>query len=203
MNDCEHTVGIGYDCGRGYAITEEEIKEELSNIIYDVIKDTSQLDYTIDDILKCTNCFDFYLFEYCPDCGCKLNNNAIMERLNKFVKDEITKLYNAGELKKVRKSSNKILAERQQEIGYVYLVKMGNDYKIGISKNPKTRLGEFTKLPIELEQICVEKVQGYKLVEEELHNHFIDKRKRGEWFVLNNADIEFVKNYLTERKICE
>lgn len=32
-------------------------------------------------------------------------------------------------------------------VGYVYLVKLDKNYKIGISKNPNQRLKEFTKLP--------------------------------------------------------
>ena len=42
---------------------------------------------------------------------------------------------------KNKKNENKIV-----ELGYVYLIKMNIDYKIGISKQPQKRLVEFTKL---------------------------------------------------------
>lgn len=84
--------------------------------------------------------------------------------------------------------------------GYVYLAKMGEHYKIGISQNPKSRLKEFTKLPYPLEIILCEKVNSYEVVEKELHNHFKKQHIRGEWFKLNHEDIDFIKTYLDLNK---
>ena len=85
--------------------------------------------------------------------------------------------------------------------GYVYLVKMGEHYKIGISKQPSLRLKEFTLLPYPLEKICIKKVNNYKNCEEELHKIFAKKRVRGEWFSLEEKDIAFIKDYLQKRVV--
>ena len=89
------------------------------------------------------------------------------------------------------KTENQIVEE-----GYVYLIKMNIDYKIGISKQPQKRLVEFTKLPYPIEKICIEKVLNYKEVEKQLHKKFSTKRKRGEWFSLSKKDVNYIKKYL-------
>ena len=97
-------------------------------------------------------------------------------------------------LKKIntkKENENKIV-----ELGYVYLIRMNIDYKIGISKQPQKRLVEFTKLPYPIEKICVEKVLDYKKVEKDLHEKFSAKRKRGEWFLLSKKDVDYIKKYL-------
>lgn len=45
-----------------------------------------------------------------------------------------------------------------------------------------------------------EKVNNYEVVEKELHNHFKKQHIRGEWFKLNNEDIDFIKTYLDSNK---
>lgn len=85
--------------------------------------------------------------------------------------------------------------------GYVYLVKMGNNYKIGIAKKPQSRLKEFTKLAEPLEEVCVKKVNNYKTVEEQLHAKYANKRLRGEWFKLTEKDIGAIIAYLSDIEI--
>lgn len=89
----------------------------------------------------------------------------------------------------------------ESDIGYVYLVKLDKHYKIGISINPEERLKEFTLLPYPLEEVCIERVKGYKNIEQELHRIFENKNVRGEWFELNQEDIAFIKNYLFQHKV--
>lgn len=93
------------------------------------------------------------------------------------------------------------IGKENEENGYVYLVKLDKHYKIGISINPNDRLKEFTLLPYPLEEICIERVKGYKTIEQELHTIFERKNVRGEWFELNEEDVLFIKNYLYQRKI--
>ena len=88
-----------------------------------------------------------------------------------------------------------------QNDGYVYLVKLDKHYKIGISISPDSRLQEFTLLPYPLEDICIEKVNDYKQVEKELHKLYSDKRVRGEWFSLQQSDVENIIKYIQERKV--
>ena len=92
----------------------------------------------------------------------------------------------------------KISCEINKPLGYLYVVKMGDYYKIGTSKTPNTRLKEFTKLPFELETVICECVFNYQEIESELHNKFYEKNKRGEWFVLDKQDVEYIKDYLSK-----
>lgn len=94
-----------------------------------------------------------------------------------------------------------ISCEINKPLGYLYVVKMGDYYKIGTSKTPNTRLKEFTKLPFELETVVCECVFDYQEIESKLHNKFYEKNKRGEWFVLDKQDIEYIKNYLSKFSI--
>lgn len=95
---------------------------------------------------------------------------------------------------------NCCLNRKSTNVGYLYVVKMGEHYKIGISKNPKTRLQEFTKLPYCLETIVCKKIVGYDDIEKELHLFFKDKCIRGEWHSLNSEDIDYIKNYLKQNE---
>lgn len=85
--------------------------------------------------------------------------------------------------------------------GYLYVVKLDSAYKIGISKNPKQRLKEFTLLPYKLEPIVCEKVYDYAQLEAELHLFFSDKHMRGEWYKLEESDITKIKNIVAMRKV--
>lgn len=85
--------------------------------------------------------------------------------------------------------------------GYLYVVKLDSAYKIGISKNPKQRLKEFTLLPYKLETIVCEKVYDYAQLEAELHLFFSDKHMRGEWYKLEESDITKIKNIVAMRKV--
>lgn len=199
MANCEHVIGWDYDCGVLSLIDEEDLIEWFVDEVEYNAENTSALDWTLDYLEKELEYkYKYELFDYCPDCGRKLDHDAIRKRVDTAIKQTVIKLYEAGKLKKPKKTKKQKELERWNEVGYVYLVKMGEHYKIGISKSPEKRLGEFTKLPNELEKICVVKVKGYKRIEEYLHEHFADKRVRGEWFELNEEDIEYIKEYLKE-----
>lgn len=92
----------------------------------------------------------------------------------------------------------KIPYNKNDRLGYLYVVKMGDFYKIGTSKRPNERLKEFTKLPFELESVICECIFGYQDIEMELHQKFYGKRVRGEWFLLNENDLEFIKTYIKD-----
>lgn len=79
----------------------------------------------------------------------------------------------------------------QERGGYVYLLKADNGlYKIGRSKSLDARIKQLGLiLPYELElALVIETIDTTKL-EQELHDHFADKRKRGEWFELDESDL--------------
>lgn len=90
------------------------------------------------------------------------------------------------------------------EIGYIYVMKMDNYYKIGKTKNKK-RLGEYTKLPIQPEYPILIKVYNFHDLERKLHINYIDKRTRNncEWYMLCENDIEEILTFLKKYEVIE
>lgn len=83
-----------------------------------------------------------------------------------------------------------------QADGYVYLLKSGKHYKIGLSKDVGLRAIQISpKLPIEPELICMIKTDNMRELEAEFHARFAEKRTNGEWFLLGSKDVEWIKNY--------
>lgn len=77
----------------------------------------------------------------------------------------------------------------------VYLVKAENGLtKIGVSRDPKKRFdGLCTMSPIDLELIFYASSLWGRRLEKHFHERFKDKRIKGEWFNLDDEDIESIK----------
>jgi hypothetical protein len=93
--------------------------------------------------------------------------------------------------------SNKISVqsrESESEMGYVYLMKSGNYYKLGRSTNVERRNYEIgIKLPEKFDimhKIMTDDPVG---IEAYWHNRFKDKRKQGEWFDLSSGEVKAFK----------
>jgi hypothetical protein len=80
--------------------------------------------------------------------------------------------------------------------GYIYLVQAvhpQNHYKIGLSKNPVERIrkmGVILPFPIEVKHLM--KTNHMKRAEKHLHEEFSHKRLNGEWFDLDDADVQSI-----------
>lgn len=80
--------------------------------------------------------------------------------------------------------------------GFVYIIKSGAFCKIGHTKNPKQRFGEYTLLPHDPNVLLCEAVSDRFDTEELLHQTFKLKRKRGEWFKLTLNDVVTAKRII-------
>lgn len=87
------------------------------------------------------------------------------------------------------------------KFGIIYVMRLGENYKIGKASLTFTRLGEYTKLPEIPEYICVGVVLNTLCFENEMHELFKEKRIRGEWFALDNKDLNKLILYITARSI--
>lgn len=79
---------------------------------------------------------------------------------------------------------------------YVMIDKNTGFYKIGRSKNPKTR-----EKTLQSEKPTIEMLFNYDARvkdEKELHKMFSNKRVRGEWFDLNGSDLMTIKEYFND-----
>ena len=80
--------------------------------------------------------------------------------------------------------------EPAKEHGFVYLMKSGRYYKIGMTKsvaNRERQLGILLLDPIEeIHSIRTDDPAG---IEKYWHQRFADRRKGGEWFALSKADV--------------
>jgi len=79
--------------------------------------------------------------------------------------------------------------------GYIYLLQCEDWYKIGkTTQKPEDRIAQIdTGMPFETTLVHTISVGDCGTVEQRLHAKFSDKRWKGEWFKLNEADVEYVK----------
>lgn len=86
------------------------------------------------------------------------------------------------------------LKPAQRVTGYVYLLKLGADYKIGRSNDVARRKREITlMLPQDLEHIHTIETDDPVGIERYWHKRFDDCKTRGEWFRLSRQDVTAFK----------
>ena len=91
-------------------------------------------------------------------------------------------------------SNNEKTRASSKNQGYVYLLKAGNYYKIGRSKNFERRVKEIKlQLPFPVKEIHVARVNDMVESEKKWHRRFKAKRANGEWFLLSDADVREFK----------
>ena len=85
--------------------------------------------------------------------------------------------------------------------GHIYLLKANGLHKIGRSKDVDRRMGQIQpKLPYASELVLSAKVADAAAAERMLHERFADRRVRGEWFSLNDIDLNWVKRWADPTK---
>ena len=89
----------------------------------------------------------------------------------------------------------KLARSRDGRAGFVYVLKSeSGTYKIGRTKNPDDRLRTFSvKLPFAVEYEALIYSSDMIALERDLHLRFADKRVNGEWFTLNEQDMDEIR----------
>jgi hypothetical protein len=92
------------------------------------------------------------------------------------------------------KRDSQIENESKNQLGYVYLLEFGDDYKIGSSNNIERRFKEIkVQMPTDGKIIHTINTEDPSGIEAYWHNYFKDKRQNGEWFKLSKTDISYFK----------
>lgn len=97
----------------------------------------------------------------------------------------------------IRAVQSEKLKLAKQKHGYVYLFKCLHRYKIGSSRNPRKRMSTMQS-PFPVEKLHLIRCSDMKASERALHRQFAAKRVHGEWFELNEKDVEYI---LTIKKL--
>lgn len=106
-------------------------------------------------------------------------------------------IYNIEQLLRIEKSVIKEFSDKiyLYNYSYIYLISNGSEIKIGIANNPFTRFSVIqTSSSVKLQLLHVFKIESkfVKKIEKIIHNHFAYKKTSGEWFKLNNIDIDLI-----------
>lgn len=84
-------------------------------------------------------------------------------------------------------------AASKDPTGYVYVLKSHGLYKIGKTKNPKQRIETINALnAIPVKIILIKTVINFTAAETRIHSLFQDKHVRGEWFRLDESDLDLI-----------
>lgn len=157
------------------------------------------------------------------ESGCIPNESTINNFMDwnydfyRLVNDDFIKQWNEEAIEKVkrdeelkekqRKMIQNVRTVYEKEASYVYVVRANKYYKIGFTINLQNRFKHLqTSSPIELEKIAVlerDDKQQAMLQERKLHEIFKKKRHHGEWFLLDENDIEFILSLPTSQKWCD
>lgn len=80
---------------------------------------------------------------------------------------------------------------------YIYVTKAPFGHKIGRTTRPELRpLQVAGNAPVELKVLIVKEVPGASEIERSLHDYFDDKWLRGEWFSLDESDVQLIRDVL-------
>ena len=87
---------------------------------------------------------------------------------------------------------------RKHRPGYVYVVESHMGYhKIGVTKDPSRRIRDLGVMsPVELKAKLVAPAEDMYWAESHLHGTFRDKRVKGEWFSLEQSDLDYIAGFL-------
>jgi hypothetical protein len=90
---------------------------------------------------------------------------------------------------------------RAAQSGHIYVLKVGDIYKIGRSRQVKQRLHMHQdSCPFPIEIVMHARVHDHELIEAGLHRAFADKRVRTEWYRLDEHDLADIREVLANAK---
>lgn len=97
-------------------------------------------------------------------------------------------------------SDEKALPSTSKRGGIVYLLRAANKYKIGCTTKPiERRIAQLRRvIPWPISIVAIIKTDNMIGLEDALHERFADKRESGEWFALNDDDVQYIMGLETQ-----
>lgn len=138
-------------------------------------------------------------FVFTPELDFPEYARGYVESLRSLINTELQETIQSRELYSTEIKQSMAKREAERRVGFVYIILNTrlNIYKIGKSKNPQSRIKGIALQTIDpIETIHVFAVKDMGKSESFLHNHFQEKRVTGEWFRLENADLETAKSLM-------
>jgi hypothetical protein len=86
--------------------------------------------------------------------------------------------------------------ERPERMGAIYVIRIGDRYKIGLSLNPEQRIASM-QLPAKPDVVLIFRTSKAAELERTLHTKYAAHREHGEWFLLQKPQIAEI------HKVCE
>jgi len=118
---------------------------------------------------------------YCDNCLAEIKKESDRH-------EEVKRLASQEAEKEAQRLANR-------EAGYIYLlVAPTGQSKIGFTRNLKNRLTQFRNVFPGIDFHHVVKTDDMRYTEKQLHKRFSDKSVGGEWFSLDDADIDYFKS---------
>lgn len=128
---------------------------------------------------------EFDLLDIYPDD--EPDSFQVSYRLNILTQDEWERSHLSYDLKQARADLQAL-----EPTGYVYLMHCGPYYKIGRSIDPDKRLEQLAiQLPYKPQLVHSIASNTPAWTEQFFHTYFATKRMNGEWFKLDEADVEY------------
>jgi len=197
-----HSVRIPYeylDSTLAGILTEDEINDLKLKCLYeDAISVSNGFLKTIEP---------FRTDKELRSCWDKKSISYVLEIIEEFVEmdDKILDAYNVcmslypeiGIARNAEKRNKRIdNKEMEKDFGYIYIVQLENGLiKIGRTNNLEKRMYIFSvKFPMNWAIIHSIKSYDNLFAERFLHKKFSSKRNIGEWFMLSEEDVEYIKS---------
>jgi hypothetical protein len=90
-------------------------------------------------------------------------------------------------------------ADRAGRLSSIYVIRIGDRYKIGLSVNPVQRIGQMM-LPAKPDVVLIFRCKKASELEATLHRKYAAKREHGEWFLLEKPQIAEIHRVCEEWK---
>lgn len=118
---------------------------------------------------------------------------ALLQHAKEIQDERLVQICEARIASNKRQSAS--TSDKAMTTGVVYLIKSGSYYKIGLSNDSGRRSYELKiQLPEKTTMIHEIKTDSAAALERYWHERFAERRKNGEWFELNAADIKAFKS---------